>query len=52
MKDNYTPFSPYEKYFKTVESSTSMGSAVFTSYLRPEGISYVAKRFNLVEVKP
>jgi len=45
---DYQPYAGYEKYFKTVITPTKVGN-VFTSYIYPSGISYIAKRFNLVE---
>jgi len=50
MMPDYQPYSPYEKYFKTVITPTKAGN-VFTSYIYPSGISYIAKRFKLTEVK-
>lgn len=47
MKANHVPYEPYEKYFKTVEKPVPGGFNVFTSYLYPSGVSYIAKRFNL-----
>jgi len=48
MMADYQPYAGYEKYFKTVITPTKVGN-VFTSYIYPSGISYIAKRFNLVE---
>jgi len=49
LKKNYVPYAEYEQYFNTVESSTRGGFNVFTSYINSRGVSYIAKRFNLVK---
>jgi len=50
MKDNHAPFSGYEQYFKTTSFPTPAGNK-FLSKVYPSGISYIAKRFKLTEVK-
>jgi len=47
LKDNHVPYSEFEHHFKTVEKPTPAGFNVFTSYIKPSGISYITKRFNL-----
>lgn len=47
LKENYTPYSGFEQYFETVESPTKGGFNVFTSYIKPNGVDYIARRFNL-----
>ena len=47
LKDNYVPYEPYEHHFKTVETPTKGGFNVFTSYIKPSGIDYISRRFNL-----
>lgn len=47
LKDNYVPYSGFEQYFKTIESATRGGFNVFTSFIKPAGVDYIAKRFNL-----
>lgn len=47
LKENYVPYEPYEHHFKTVETPVKGGFNVFTSYIKPSGVDYIAKRFNL-----
>lgn len=47
LKDNYVPYEPYEHHFKTVETPIKGGFNVFTSYVKPSGVDYISKRFNL-----
>ena len=47
LQANHTPYAGYEHYFHTVNNPIKGGFNVFTSYLKPEGISYIVKRFNL-----
>jgi anti-repressor protein len=50
MQDNYTPYAQYQHYFKTVETPTPAGFNKFTSYLLPEGVAFIAIKFNLIEM--
>lgn len=47
LKENHVPYADYDHLFKTVETPTAGGFNVFTAYIKPEGISYIVKRFNL-----
>jgi phage antirepressor YoqD-like protein len=49
MQENYTPYAQYQHLFKTVETPTPAGFNRFTSYFLPEGITYIAKKFKLIE---
>ena len=50
MQENYTPYSQYQHLFKTVETPTPNGFNKFTSYFLPEGITFIAKKFKLIEI--
>lgn len=52
--ENNIPYEEYIKYFKVVYKAVSVNGVIDNkpvTLFRPSGISYVAKRFNLVEVK-
>jgi phage antirepressor YoqD-like protein len=50
MQENYVPYAQYQRLFKTVETPTPAGFNKFTSYLLPEGVAFIARKFNLIEL--
>jgi phage antirepressor YoqD-like protein len=50
MQENYVPYAQYQYLFKTVETPTPAGFNKFTSYLLPEGVAFIARKFNLIEL--
>jgi len=50
MQENYVPYAQYQHLFKIVETPTPAGFNKFTSYLLPEGVAFIARKFNLIEL--
>jgi phage antirepressor YoqD-like protein len=54
LMSNNLPYSDYKKYFKVVYKPVSINGVIDNkpvTLFNPQGISYIAKRFNLTEVK-
>lgn len=54
LMNNNLPYAEYKKYFKVVYKPVSINGVIDNkpvTLFNPSGISYIAKRFNLVEVK-
>jgi phage antirepressor YoqD-like protein len=54
LMENNIPYEQYKKYFKVVYKPVSINGVIDNkpvTLFNPEGISYIAKRFKLVEVK-
>jgi len=54
LMSNNVPYNDYKKYFKVIYKSVSINGVIDNkpvTLFKPSGISYIAKRFKLVEVK-